>query len=162
MQTLPVMFRVFLCIAIALLAACADQVDTPLASTLPGSNTPQKKQDSEPSPIKAGEITVVSLDHLFGLKQTDQVLLVDCRSALFYRIGHIDGAINLPTKKLEKELPAIKPQLDAAVKAGQIIVVYCQNKKCPYAHTVAKKLSAHGYTVTIYRGGLDEWKSAGF
>ena len=162
MQTFPVLFRVFLCIVTALLAACADQVDKNPASTLPVSNAPQKKQDSEPSPIKAGEITVVSLDHLFGLKQTGQVLLVDCRSALFYRMSHIDGAINLPTKKLDTELPSIKPQLDAAVKAGQIIVVYCQNEKCPYSYTVAKKLSEEGYTVTIYSGGWQEWKSAGF
>lgn len=156
------LFRMFLCVVAALLAACASQGDKKSASTLPvpipAANIPVTKKQ----PTQAGEITVVSLNHLFGLKQTGQVLLVDCRSALFYRMSHIDGAINLPTKKLDAELPSIKPQLDAAVLAGQIIVVYCQNEKCPYSYTAAKKLSEQGYTVTIYRGGWEEWKSAGF
>ena len=101
MQTLPVIFRVFLCIATAFLAACADQVDKKSASTLPVSKSSPNIPVAKTQQTKAGEITVVSLDHLFGLKQTGQVLLVDCRSALFYRMSHIDGAINLPTKKLD-------------------------------------------------------------
>lgn len=162
MQSSPVTFRVFLCIAAALLVSCADQVDHNPASILPLPTKVPQKQDSELSSVKAGAITVVRLDHLFGLKETDQVLLIDSRSALFYRMGHIDGAINLPTKKLDNVLPLIRPRLDDAVKADQIIVVYCQNEKCPYAHTVAKKLSVEGYHVSIYRGGWEEWKNAGF
>lgn len=114
------------------------------------------------SAVKPGTITSIKLENLFGLQQSGQVLLVDCRQPLFHRMGHIEGSINLPVKKYQSTYPSIKGQFDAAVAGNQIIVLYCQNEKCPYANTVAKKLAQEGYSVTIYAGGWEQWKQAGF
>ena len=109
----------------------------------------------------AGKITVISIDRLFGLKQNDQVLLIDCRKSLFHRIGSIDGSVNIPANQFKSDFASVKPKLDAAVKADQIIVLYCLNPKCPIAYNVAQKLSQRGYAVTIYEGGWEEWKIIG-
>lgn len=156
-----------------LFSSCSEQAGDaePVIGALPASEVGDGVKSSaqqvsnveaETSPAGSAEITVVSIDHLFGLKQADQVLLVDCRAALIHRIGSIDGSINLPTKQFDTSYPKRKAQLDAAINADKVIVLYCQNEKCPYAYTVAKKLSKKGIPVTIYDGGWEEWKRAGF
>lgn len=155
----------------ALLVSCADQAgvdsSTHSPNVMPTAEVAEvPKLRSAPTspvqPIKAGEITVVSIDHLFGLMQTDQVLLIDCRPSFFYRMGHIDGAINLPAKKYDSVILSKKPKIDAALKANKVMVLYCQNLKCPDAYKVAKKFSLQGHAVTLYKGGWEEWGKAGF
>ncbi|NWK54041.1 rhodanese-like domain-containing protein [Verrucomicrobiaceae bacterium N1E253] len=135
------------------------QQEVPVAKADEGGPTRDAVQS--PGDREAGEITVIRLEHLFALKQSGQVLLVDCRQPLFHRMGSIPGSVNLPVKKFDSTFSEMKPSLDEARQADQIIVLYCQNEKCPYAYQVAKKLSAKGYKVTIYNGGWDEWKHAG-
>lgn len=150
-------------IAFTSLFSCSDPskpTDVAVVSDSPAITKQDSLQEFKKS-VKPGDITVIGLEQLFGLKQSGQVLLVDCRGTLFYRMGHIDGAINLPVKDLNGKWTKIKPQLDAAVKANQILVFYCQNKKCPYAYQAAKKLSAEGYGSTIYEGGWEQWKAIG-
>ncbi len=104
---------------------------------------------------------MITIDQIFPLRLEDEVLMVDVRRSLFYQLGHIDGAINLPLVDFESAYPKIKPQLDAAARSGKVIVTYCQGETCPDSTTTAKALAARGYDVSIYRGGLDEWKSVG-
>lgn len=43
------------------------------------------------------------------------------------------------------------------------IVVYCHGRQCPASREAAEKLQALGYSaVSVYEGGLEEWKQAGF
>lgn len=110
---------------------------------------------------RPGQITGVDMGRLFTLIQTGRVMLVDCRPALFFHRGHIEGAINLPHKKYDALIRDRKAQLDRALAADQVIVLYCQNSECPDAYGVAKKLSILGYPVSVYQGGWEEWKRAG-
>lgn len=101
------------------------------------------------------------MGRLFTMIQTDRVMLVDCRPPLFFRMGHLDGAINLPLKNYDAVIRERKQHLDQALASNKIIVLYCQNTECPDAYGVAKKLIILGYSVSIYKGGWEEWKRAG-
>lgn len=111
--------------------------------------------------VKTGEITGVDIDRVFSMNQSGRLLLVDCRPAFYYLKGHINGAINLPLKKYDKLIRDRQKHLNDAVAARKIIVLYCQNVKCPDAYAVAKKLVKLGYSVSIYKGGWEEWNRAG-
>ncbi len=111
--------------------------------------------------VKPGKITGVDVGRVYSMNQSGKLLLVDCRPSFYYRRGHIKGAINLPLKKYDKLISDRQKHLNGAVAAKRIIVLYCQNVKCPDAYAVAKKLITLGYSVSIYKGGWEEWKQAG-
>lgn len=137
--------------------------DTPVAvakkpspGTVPAATTPAAPK------IRPGEITGIDMGRVFTMTQTGQIHLVDCRPPIFYRMGHIDGAVNLPLKSYSTAIQKHKAQLDQAKAVKKVIVLYCQNLECPDAYAVAKKLVLLGYSVSIYKGGWEEWKRAGF
>lgn len=111
--------------------------------------------------LKLGQITGVDIEHLFALLQDNQALLVDCRPSLYYRIGHIDGALNLPYRKSATHLDEFVEQLDKGLAQRKLIILYCQNYNCPDAYLFAKKLSEIGYSSSVYKGGWQEWKESG-
>lgn len=152
-----------------LLAGCTPPEPSPQPKPAPPvekpvAEKPAAKPAPEPKPVappKPGKVTSISIDQIFPLRLEEKVLMVDVRRALFYQLGHIDGAINLPLVDFEKAYPAIKPQLDAAAGAGKVIVAYCQNETCPDSRTTAEALAIRGHDVSIYSGGLDEWRAVG-
>ena len=111
--------------------------------------------------IQVGQITGVDMGQVFTVMQTNRVLLVDCRPQMFYHLGHIDGAINLPLKSYDKLIDDRKINIQQALAEKKIIALYCQNVKCPDAYAVAKKLVLLGHSVSVYKGGWEEWKQAG-
>ena len=111
--------------------------------------------------VESGQITGVDIERLFSLLQAERVLLVDCRPQLYYRLGHIDSAINLPYKKYEVSLEKIMKRLDQGLAERKVIVLYCQNYNCPDAYLFAKKIAEKGYSTSVYKGGWQEWKASG-
>lgn len=112
--------------------------------------------------VTPGAITGIDMGRVFTMTQSGQVLLIDCRPLIFYRMGHIESAINLPLKSYDSVIRDRKKLLDRAVASQQVIVLYCQNTECPDAYAIAQKLVKRGYSVSIYKGGWEEWKRAGF
>jgi len=169
--------RTFLLIGLSvLLASCAEQspsanssdqkpasvVETPPQSSVRSSAISASRVSPVEKKIQPGNITGVEMGRVFTMQQAGQLLLVDCRPPIFYRLGHLDGAINLPLKSYDALIDRRKQSIDNALAAGQTIVLYCQNTECPDAYAVAKKLITRGYSVSIYKGGWEEWKRAGF
>ena len=111
--------------------------------------------------VQQGQITGVDIGRLFELIQTKRVLLVDCRPPIFYRMGHIDDAINLPLKKYAKSINMIKTHFDHGLAERKVLVLYCQNIDCPDGYLFAKKIAEEGYSVSVYQGGWQEWKASG-
>ncbi len=85
----------------------------------------------------------------------EEYVLLDVLGEDSYREGHIDGALNLPVGGITKESAEKILGKDARV------VVYCGGFLCTASTSAAKKLSALGYTVLDYKGGLKEWKEKG-
>lgn len=111
--------------------------------------------------IKPGEITGVSIEQLFSLNESEKVLLIDCRPGLFYHLGHIKDALNMPLKKYQAMIDTNKTHFNRALKEGKIIVFYCQNLNCPDAYLFAKAIAKEGYSTSVYKGGWEEWKASG-
>lgn len=125
-------------------------------------NTPAKKPTAEvKKSVMPGAITSLDIGQVFTMKESGKAVVIDVRPPLYYRLGHINGAESMPLIKYDKIIAAKRPQLDAAVKDGKVIVLYCQNSNCPDAHKTAVKLAKLGYSASVFRGGWEEWKQAG-
>lgn len=153
---------------IVLLASCADPTspsapEPPVEPTAPPEETKPKVEPKPeaPEPPERGEVTSIGIDQIFPLRMEDKALMVDVRPVLLYKLGHIDGAISMPVADFKNSFPKVKPQLDAAVAAGKVIITYCQSESCPDASSAGRYLAAQGYDVSVYRAGLSEWKAVG-
>lgn len=151
------------------LMACTETspvVEKPVQAAAPKPVVETKKQQPaqvvKPKPIKKGSLTSIDMGRLFSMSQTGKALIIDVRPPLYYRLGHIDGAESLPLIKYDKIIESKRTLLDAAAKSGKVIVLYCQNINCPDAHKTGLKLIDLGYSASVYRGGWEEWKEAGF
>jgi len=82
------------------------------------------------------------------------VVLVDARLGADFNWGHLEGAISLPpSSSLERCREAL-----AGTRAADRIIVYCRCEKCPYAATIARKLSRCGFTqIALLDGGWLAW-----
>lgn len=95
-----------------------------------------------------------SWDLSVALKNEEDVVVVDARSAQAYAIEHIPGAINLPHKLMDAESVSI-------IRDSAIIVVYCDGIGCNASTKGALAMVKLGFTVKELMGGLDWWKRDG-
>ena len=83
----------------------------------------------------------------------DPPLVIDVRDRAEYKTGHVPGAINIPQKKLAR-------QLDKLVDANSV-VLYCYNgKRTRLAEQTLIENDIHN--VFHLEGGLIGWRQAGF
>jgi rhodanese-related sulfurtransferase len=111
-------------------------------------------------PVKPGPVTRISITDFFPLQQSGAALVYDVRPAIFHNLGHIPGSVSWPKGKFASGLASHEPEIRAAVKAGRPIILYCTDRECPDSGSVATRLAALGYPVTILEGGYEEWKLA--
>ena len=125
----------------ALMVSCSPQSDpqvSPQPVNAAGAETAKAKEKpvevkSKAPAVKPGEVTGVEMGQLFTMLQSDKVHLVDVRPPIFFHLGHIDGAVNFPLKKYESSKAKNVPLIEQAIKSGKVVVLYCQNVKCPDA-----------------------------
>jgi len=99
-------------------------------------------------------ITRAELIELIGSKT--KFKLVDVLDKEHYGKEHIKNAISLSFNEIEEDA---KNLLDKKEK----IVVYCASFECQASTKAAQKLQALGYeNVLVYKGGLKDYKDAGF
>jgi hydroxyacylglutathione hydrolase len=83
----------------------------------------------------------------------DPPLVIDVRDRAEYKTGHVPGAINIPQKKLAR-------QLDKLVDANSV-VLYCYNgKRTRLAEQTLIENDIHN--AFHLEGGLIGWRQAGF
>jgi len=83
----------------------------------------------------------------------DPLLVIDVRDAGEYKSGHVPGAINIPQKKLDK-------QLDKLLDANGV-VLYCINGR--RTRLAEQTLIEHDFSnVHHLEGGLMGWRQGGF
>lgn len=142
------------------LCGCAKDV-TP--SPLPAAPQVAEPQEKYKKPVRMngrGEITSISFDQFYPLHEAGRTLVYDARHPLFYRLGHIPGAINLPLPDCDSAIHKREEEIKAALASGKTIVVYCTGITCPDARSLARHISGFGYPASIFSGGWDAWKEA--
>jgi len=88
----------------------------------------------------------------------DGAVFIDVRNPRLYAKGHIPQAYHLDYKYNYDEA-----KLLAIVKKSQPIVIYCSGVKCSRSHRASEKAVSWGFqTVHYFRGGITDWKRAGY
>lgn len=95
----------------------------------------------------------VSREELLRRKREGSVTVLDVRPAQEFAAGHIEGAINIPIKELERRL--------AEVGRGREVVAYCRGPYCIMAYEAVARLRERGYKVRRLVDGYPEWRVAG-
>jgi len=103
-------------------------------------------------------IAEISLLEMFKAFDSGSAAIVDARSDTDFAMGHIPGAINIPSWAIGDELTEASSQIEQ----GRPVIVYCDGMSCGKSMTVAKKLVEKGFkNVSVYADGIDGWLSAG-
>lgn len=85
-------------------------------------------------------------------------VFIDVRNPRLYAKAHVPGALHLDFKNNFDE-----SKLDAVAKKDQPIVIYCSGVKCSRSYRASAKAVSWGFTkVHYFRGGIVEWKKAGY
>ena len=86
------------------------------------------------------------------------VMFLDVRSPRLYAKSYIQGTYHLDLKNNFNE-----EKLASVAKKHQPIVIYCSGVKCSRSYRASEKAVEWGYTKVYYfRGGIAEWKKAGY
>lgn len=110
---------------------------------------------AEEAKMKDG-VKKISYEQFMEIRNSqDKYKLLDVLTADSYYKGHIEGAISLPENQINKA------SAEKILSKDDNIIVYCASFQCPASTTAAKKLSALGYNVLDYKGGLKEWQKKG-
>ena len=119
-------------------------------------NKCQRVKKECPSSKSAAEVKEISYDQLLERKTSGKnFILADVLLAESYNKGHIPGAISFPYNTITKE------NANKLLAKDSEIVVYCGSFKCQASTKAAQALSALGYNVVDYKGGLKEWQEKG-
>jgi len=108
-----------------------------------------------------GIVSSISMEKLFELQGSQDILIYDARPSVLYREGHLPGAISMPKSICKDVIMEREAELVKAKAFKKPIIVYCSGRLCADAKAVANHLSLAGYSSSIYSGGWDEWKQAG-
>lgn len=110
--------------------------------------------------LESSEFQRVSLEATRQAVSSGEVRIIDARTPLFFRSGHLPGAINLPREGFQAAWEKNRGVLEER-KAGKLIV-YCQGGSCVDSDLVAAALRALGFSdIAVFAGGWNEWRRAG-
>jgi rhodanese-related sulfurtransferase len=93
-------------------------------------------------------------DALIKAVRRGEVLVLDVRPREEYEAGHIQGAVSIPLKELEKRL--------AELPKSQSIAAYCRGPYCMFAVKAAEVLRRKGYDAVVLKDSVQDWKAMGY
>lgn len=113
---------------------------------------------SELTALQVEELVEIGTPEMVKAYDSGAVIVIDARSDMDFAMGHIPGAINIPSWAIGDELIT----MTSLVESGRPIIVYCDGFSCGKSLIVAKKLLEKGFKgISIYPEGLDGWLGAG-
>ncbi len=109
---------------------------------------------ARPDPVPSISASAAMEDYRQG-----QTLIVDAMPNNFYQLGHIKGAVNMPTALFD----IVYLMSFSEANKDRKIVVYGNTVSRPYDLDIAGKLLLRGYKdVRILEGGLRAWEASGY
>jgi len=108
-------------------------------------------------PAKAGSPRYINPEETMRLIKENKALTVDTMSHIECMDHRIPGSICIALEEFDKDAPSLMKD------KKRTTVFYCESKNCRRAGEVYQKALAMGYEdIYILKGGLPEWKSAGY
>lgn len=115
-----------------------------------GSNTTEGDQNPA-----AASPRFITYEEALSLFQSKTAVFVDSRHEYDYKLGHIQGALNVPLKEFDSRKEAI-----ARIPREALVVAYCDGEECNSSLELAVKLSRAGFSnVKVFYGGWREWQA---
>lgn len=103
-------------------------------------------------------IQKISWREAHDMHASGKATFVDARFADDYSAGHIVGALSASIDSNNAALSAVVK----SIPAGKPVLVYCEDKGCPFARVIASRLILLGCgNVKIYAGGWEDWHEHG-
>ena len=114
----------------------------------------QKIAPQSAAPLAAGGN--IDLDAMRQIVEAQSALVIDARPEIFFRFGHLPGAINLPRDDFEAAYRELGPSL--LKYRERLVIVYCSSNACDDSQMVADSLGRLGFAqVRVFRGGWSSW-----
>ena len=102
----------------------------------------------------------MGLDDFSHYVEAKRGLILDARPSLFYRLGHVPGALSLPREDFEHGYAALRGKLEA--NRSLPIVIYCSDSECEDSKLVRDSLKSLGYTnLSLFESGWSAWTETG-
>lgn len=124
------------------------------STPLPASGIKEPAQTNEVKGSFAASRKMIHKDELHKKIQAgESIQIVNVLDPEKYVLGFIKGSLKIPVDKLDariSELDKSKP-----------VVTYCAGGECNASKSAAAKLASKGFNVSVYEGGIREWKAAG-
>jgi rhodanese-related sulfurtransferase len=95
----------------------------------------------------------VDRDALLTRVRQGVVTVLDVRPVEEYRAGHIQGALSIPLKELERRLSDLPRDRD--------VVAYCRGPYCVLAMEAVELLRARGFSAFRLVEGVQDWRAEG-
>lgn len=145
------------------LSACSEPPEKPIPP-LDLSKAPEQEPADSPEeptgPATPGTLTRMPLGNLYQLVQKNAAVIYDVRPGMFYKMGHVPGAISFPESDFDRDIARHEPRIRTANANNTPVVIYCTDLACPDALNVATRISARGHDVSVLQGGYEAWKIA--
>ena len=109
------------------------------------------------APLSVEGATTITAEEALKLHE-DGVAFIDLRNPRLHARRHVPGAhhLDLKTDFNEKSLAAVAGKDDP-------VVLYCSGVKCSRSYRATEQALAWGYSkIYFFRGGIVEWKNAGY
>jgi rhodanese-related sulfurtransferase len=100
------------------------------------------------------QLEAISREELLHRMQRGDVIVIDVRPEMEYRVGHVRGALSVPPNVLERELASLPGNVE--------VVAYCRGRYCVYADDAVRELRRLGRDARRLDDGFPEWRRAGF
>ncbi len=110
-------------------------------------------------PFQPSDLQTLELGEFKPIVNGGSALILDARSAPFYAMGHVPGALNLARDDFAHDYQALSKKLDAS--HDRPVIVYCSGGECHDSKLVASALLSLGFSnVRVFTGGWEEWSQA--
>lgn len=102
---------------------------------------------------KRDDMEPVSRRELKKRMAAGAVTVLDVRPAEEFSLGHVPGAVNIPTSELKRRL--------SELPRSKEVIAYCRGRYCVFAFEAVAALRAAGYKARRLEDGLPHWRAAG-
>jgi rhodanese-related sulfurtransferase len=101
----------------------------------------------------AASIPVITAAELSACLLDEDVLIVNVLPREWYEQARIARSISIPLDEL--------PGRAADLNRSKNLVVYCASRECMDSSKAARFLTALGFDVAVFAGGMKEWRELG-
>jgi rhodanese-related sulfurtransferase len=127
--------------------------------------TPEQRLQAELAQLIAAPafqslpVTMIDLGEFRTVVQSKSALILDARSSVYYRLGHVPSAVNLARDNFAADYLRLRSKIDQSL--DNQVIIYCSGGDCRDSKMVAQALMSLGFTnVAVFGGGWGQWTAA--